>query len=167
VAGGPELLAFLLMDELAQRIRRLAAGLPISVLVLFGSRATGRARPGSDLDVAVLPARGHGLSRRKLQARLASALADLAPDGRIDVVFLDEAPELLRQRIMEKGQVVICEDRVAWRDLRVATMREHADREYYRKILREGQRRRLTERTTSGRSGRALRSLERVGKLPG
>lgn len=155
------------MAGLAQRIRELAAGLPISVLVVFGSRATGRARPGSDLDVAVLPAAGGGLPRRKLQARVASVLADLAPGGRVDVVFLDEAPELLRQRVMEQGTVAVCEDRRAWRDLRVATMREHADREHDRNILREGQRRRLTERTPSGRSGRALRSLERVGKLPG
>jgi predicted nucleotidyltransferase len=155
------------MDELAQGIRELTTDLPISVLVLFGSRATGRARPGSDLDVAVLPEGGDSLSRRKLQARLASALADLTPDGRVDVVFLDEAPELLRQRIMETGKVLICEDRVAWRDLRVATMREHGDRDYYRKMLREGQRHRLTERKKSGRSGRALGSLERVGRLPG
>jgi hypothetical protein len=84
----------------------------------------------------------------------------------VDVVLLDEAPELLRQRIMESGRVVICREPRAWRDLRVATMREHADREYYRRLLREAQRRRLTEGRSSGRSGRALRSLERVGKLP-
>lgn len=155
------------MQALEERVRQAAAGLPISILVVFGSRAGGRGRPNSDLDVALLPAEGTGLPRRKLQARLASALADLVPGGRVDVVFLDEAPELLRQRIMETGRVVVCEDETAWRDLRVATMREHGDREYYRRMLREAQHRRLTERRPSGRSGRALRSLERVGKLPG
>lgn len=155
------------MEELAQRIREAAAGLPISILVVFGSRARGRERPGSDLDVAILPAPGDGLPRRRIQARLASALADLAPEGRVDVVFLDEVPELLSQRIMETGRVVLCEDRAAWRDLRVAAMREHGDREYYRRMLREAQHERLTEGRPSGRSGRALRSLERVGKLPG
>lgn len=154
------------MEALERGIREAIAGLPISVLVVFGSRARGRERPGSDLDVAVLPAGEGGLSRRKLQARLAAALADLVPGGRVDVVFLDEAPELLRQRIFETGRLLVCEDRAAWRDLRVATMHEHGDREYYRRLLREAQNRRLTERRPSGRSGRALDSLERVGRLP-
>lgn len=155
------------MDELAQRVREAASGLPISILVVFGSRSRGRERPASDLDVAILPVEDAGLPRRRIQARLASALADLVPEGRVDVVFLDEAPELLRQRVMESGRLVVCEDPAAWRDLRVATMREHGDREYYRRMLREAQHERLTERRPSGRSGRALRSLERVGRLPG
>jgi len=155
------------MDELAQGIREAAAELPLSILVVFGSRARGRERLASDLDLAILPKAGSGLPRRKLQARTASAVADLVPDGRVDVVFLDEAPELLRQRIMESGRLVVCDDQGAWRDLRVATMREHGDREYYRRMLREAQHARLTEGRPSGRSGRALRSLERIGKLPG
>lgn len=155
------------MEALEQRVREAAAGLPLSILAVFGSRAGGRERPGSDLDVAVLPAAGADLSRRRLQARVASALADLASEGHVDVVFLDEAPELLRQRILETGRLIVCQDEAAWRDLRVTTMREHGDREYYRRMLREAQHRRLTERIPSGRSGRALRSLERVGKLPG
>jgi predicted nucleotidyltransferase len=154
------------VSELDSKIRAATDGLPISVLVVFGSRATGHARPDSDLDVAVLPSATAQLSRRKLQARLVSALADFAPSGRVDVVYLDEAPELLRQRILETARVLICEDPAAWRELRVATMREHGDREYYRRLLREGQRRRLAEGRSSGRSGRALRSLERVGLLP-
>lgn len=155
------------LEQLHAEVRQAVAGLPVSVLVVFGSRAQGRQRPGSDLDVAVLPAESSSLSRHKLQARIASALAGLAPEGRVDVVYLDEAPELLRQRIMETGRLVLCEDRQAWKDLRIATMREHGDREHYRRMLREAQHRRLTEGRPSGRSGRALRSLERVGKLPG
>ena len=154
------------MEEFLQRVREAVAGLPVSILVVFGSRARGRERPDSDLDVAVLPSVHGASSPLGLRALLASALSHLAPEGRVDVVLLDEAPELLRQRIMESGRVVICREPRAWRDLRVATMREHADREYYRRLLREAQRRRLTEGRSSGRSGRALRSLERVGKLP-
>lgn len=152
-------------EQIDATVRRAVVGLPVSVLVVFGSRARGRQRPGSDLDVAVLPTEECALSRHKLQARIASALADLAPGGRVDVVYLDEAPELLRQRIMETGRLAVCEDRRAWKDLRVATMREHGDREHYRRLLREAQHRRLTEGRPSGRSGRALRSLERVGIL--
>jgi len=94
------------------------------------------------------------------------ALADLAPDGRVDVVLLDESPELLRQRVFETGRLLLCRDAVALRDLRVRTMREHGDREWPRRLMREAQQRRLERGDLGGRSGRALESLGRLGKLP-
>lgn len=42
-------------SELIERLRRAAEPLPeLSAAILFGSRAVGRARPESDIDVAVL-----------------------------------------------------------------------------------------------------------------
>jgi predicted nucleotidyltransferase len=137
----------------------------ISVLVVFGSRARGTHRPDSDLDVAVLPASPDSRGRRHLQADLAVALADLAPEGRVDVVLLDEADDVLRQRIMETGRVLINRDNEAWKELRVRTMREYADGEWARQLYRQAQRRRLENGEPSGRSGKALESLKRVGKL--
>ncbi len=93
------------MASLDEEIIQAAEG--ISVLVLFGSRAKGTARPDSDLDVAVLPESGDPKARRELLTSLAVALADLAPDGRVDVVFLDEANDVLRQRVMQTGRVLI------------------------------------------------------------
>jgi predicted nucleotidyltransferase len=138
------------MDLDAAILERVRAVGGISIAVVFGSRAAGTPRPDSDLDVAVLPAEGHSLPRRKLQARVAAALADLAPDGRVDVVFLDEAPELLRQRIFESGRPVLITDEERWKDLRIRTMREHGDREPYRRLLRAAQMCRLTDRSTGG-----------------
>ncbi len=78
------------------------------MLVVFGSRATGKARPSSDLDVAVLPAgQESGLDRHRLRIAVAVALGGLAPDERVDVVLLDEAPDTLRQRVMEHGRMVV------------------------------------------------------------
>jgi predicted nucleotidyltransferase len=152
---------------LDEEILRAAETLPgIAVLVLFGSRAQGTHRPDSDLDVAVLPDTTDSRARRYLQADLAVALADLAPDGRADVILLDEAPDFLRQRIMETGRVLINRDNEAWKELRVRTMREYGDSEYYRRIYREAQKRRLERGEPSGRSAKAIESLKRVGKLP-
>ena len=138
----------------------------ISALLVFGSRASGTERPDSDLDVAVLPSVGRDpKARRDLQTHLAVALADLSPEGRVDVVFLDEATDLLRQRVLESGRLLICRDPVAFRDLRVRTMREYGDREWVRDLMRAAQKRRLEQGEPSGRSGRALESLGRVGKL--
>lgn len=138
----------------------------ISVLVVFGSRARGTHRPDSYLDVAVLPpASLDSHARRHLQADVAVALADLAPEGRVDVVLIDEADDVLRQRIMETGRVLLNRDNEAWKELRVRTMREYGDREWARRLFMEAQRRRLERGDFSGRSGKALESLERVGKL--
>jgi len=146
-------------------IRGAVAGLGgFDLLAVFGSRALGTAREDSDLDIAVLPTSADPNDRRRLQSGLAAALADLAPGGSVDVVLLDEAPELLRHGIFSTGRLVAGND-AAWREWRVRTMREHGDREHYRNMMREAQRRRLQE-GRDGRSGRALESARRTGKLP-
>lgn len=155
------------MDALKDEITRRSEPIEgIAALLVFGSRARGSERPDSDLDVAVLPSVGDDpQARRRLQTRLAVALADLAPEGRVDVVFLDEASDLLRQRVLETGRLLINRDPMAFRDLRVRTMREYGDREWVRDLMRTAQKRRLEQGEPSGRSGRALESLGRVGKL--
>ena len=152
-------------ERLEGAVLQALAGLidELDVVVIFGSRAGARPRSSSDLDVAVLPA--PGASRDRLPARVAAALSDVVPHTRVDVVLVDEAPVLLRQRIMERGRLVLGGASPQWRELRVRTMREHADREALRDMLLTAQRKRLTERRPSGRQGRALRSLERVGGL--
>jgi len=150
--------------ELDRAIARAVEAIPgIAALAVFGSRASGRERPDSDLDVAVLPVKD--ADRRDLQVSVAVALADLAPEGRVDVVLLDEAPELLRHNVLAGGRLVLCRDARAWRDLRVWTMREHGDREHARDLFRRAQQRRLEKGEPSGRSGHALESLERTRDL--
>ena len=152
--------------DLDQEITRAAEGIPgISVLAVFGSRARGTHRPDSDLDVAVLADTTDSCARRHLQADLAVALAHLSPEGRVDVILLDEADDVLRQRVMETGRVLLCRDLEAWKELRVRTMREYGDREWARRIYREAQRQRLERGEPSGRSAKAIESLKRVGRL--
>jgi len=162
-----------LMNDLERQVLVRVAELPgVAVLLVFGSRARGKARPDSDLDVAVLPSgrrdeENASLLRHRLQKTLAVALADLAPDGRVDVVFLDEAPDTLRQRVMEHGRMVLCRDPAAWQALRVATMKEYGDREWARRLFRRALRRRLLEGRPSGRSARTRKPLERARRLSG
>ncbi len=159
------------MEPIEDRVREAVAEIPdLSVLLVFGSRARGTARPGSDLDMAVLPSRESGqhdeaLRRHTLQKRLSVALADLAPEGRVDVVFLDEAPDTLRQRVMEEGRMVLCRDPAAWKALRVATMKEYGDREWARRLYRRALRWRLLEGKPSDRSARARKPLERARRV--
>jgi predicted nucleotidyltransferase len=155
------------MSPLDHEITRRAEPIPgIAALLVFGSRGRGTERPDSDLDIAVLPTVGDDpKERRRLQTGLAVALADLSPEGRVDVVFLDEAPDLLRQRVLETGRLLIDRDPAAFRELRVRTMREYGDREWARELMLTAQKRRLEKGEPSGRSARALESLGRVGRL--
>jgi predicted nucleotidyltransferase len=161
------------MSDLEQRILEAAGEIPgISVLLVFGSRARGRPRRDSDLDVAVLPTSPPAgvdakLFRHRLQKALAVALSHLAapPEGRVDVLFLNEAPAILRQRVMEHGRMVICRDAAAWRALRVATMKEWGDSEWARTLYRRELQKRLLEGRPSGRSPRAVEALERARRL--
>jgi predicted nucleotidyltransferase len=148
-------------------VREVVASHPeLAAAAIFGSHARGTARADSDLDLAVLVREGAEVDRRRLQSRLAADLAHLAAGGRVDVVFLDEAPVLLRQRVLQQGRVALCRDEAAWKRLRVATLREYEDTEWMRRLHREAQRRRLLEGKDDGRSARALESLERVGGVP-
>ena len=74
---------------------------------MFGSLATGRVRPGSDVDVAVLLDRRVRPSqmfnyRLKLMAELGSALH--RPD--VDAVILNQATPLLAHRVLSQGKLV-------------------------------------------------------------
>ncbi len=155
-------------EGLDARVARTMAALDgAGTVALFGSHARNRARPNSDLDVAILPTTADPTCRRRLVTRAAAALSGLVPSGRVDVVLVDEAPELLRQRIFKHGRVVMQRNPADWRAWRVRTMWEHGDREPYRRMLRHAQARRLAAGGTGGRSGRALDSLERARGLSG
>jgi uncharacterized protein YutE (UPF0331/DUF86 family) len=76
------------------------------------------------------------------------------------VILIDEAPVDLRQAIMESGRVLLNRDAEAWKELRVRTMREYGDSEYYRQRYFEAQKRRLERGELSGRSAKAIESLK-------
>lgn len=82
----------------------LAAAHPeIGALVLFGSRAIGEARPGSDWDFGVLPARGQG---EPDLAGLHRDLSLLLSTDALDLVDLTRASGLLRFRCARDGRMV-------------------------------------------------------------
>lgn len=152
-----------------EQLRDSVTGIPnLAILVLFGSRARGCERPDSDLDIAILPAADapdEASTRLHLQLEVIKALADLAPDGRVDTVFLDEAPAALRQKVMEHGRMILCRDEAAWKRLRVATMKEYGDQEWARRIYRRALKKRLLEGRPNGRSANTGQPLERLRGL--
>jgi predicted nucleotidyltransferase len=78
----------------------LEEGPPIQLAVLFGSRARGKARASSDVDIGIVPA-DPGLSLRE-ELALASALS-AALSVEVDLVRLDGDNPLLAREVARDG----------------------------------------------------------------
>jgi predicted nucleotidyltransferase len=89
----------------------------VDLVVLFGSRATGRFEPESDIDLAVRSGMPAGEPRRRLEVELARAVGSGA-----DIVFFDEAPPQLRFEIAKSGIVVFEQSPGTWARERARAM---------------------------------------------
>ena len=79
----------------------------IQAAYVFGSTATGRTRPDSDVDVAVLLGRPLRTGRMlDYRLRLMTDLGAALHRSDVDVVILKDAPTLLAHRILSKGELV-------------------------------------------------------------
>ena len=93
------------MEQIMDIARRvLAEGPPLRLAVLFGSHAKGRARPNSDVDIAILPC-DPDLEVHQ-ENRIATELA-WALGRDVDVVRIDRVPTDLKWRIARDG-VLLC-----------------------------------------------------------
>jgi len=103
--------------------RVLAAGPPLRLAVLFGSRAIGTARAGSDVDIAILPADPDLTLHAELEisAALSSALS-----VEVDLVRLDHASTLLRWEIARDGIPLVTVDH-EWTRFRARAASDHAE----------------------------------------
>lgn len=98
------------VSSITRAVARCVSGRrEIQAAYVFGSVATGRVRPDSDVDIAVL------IDRRVLPAHMLKyrlkLMADLGAVLRrsdVDVVILNEAPPLLAHRVLSQGTLV-CE----------------------------------------------------------
>ena len=119
----------------------------IQAAYVFGSVATGRARPDSDIDVAVLVDRNVRPSqfleyRLELMADLGSALQRF----NVDVVVLNEATPLLAHRVLSQGKLVFERSASARVRFQVQTASRYLDLipmfetliRYLKKSVREG-----------------------------
>jgi predicted nucleotidyltransferase len=92
----------------AERLASALARLPdVRLAFLFGSRARGSARGDSDFDIAILvDPRTAGEERGRTIRRLAGQLGREVASERIDLVILNDAPSLLRHRVLRDGVVL-------------------------------------------------------------
>lgn len=133
---------------MAASVRAVLDGTPaVVVAYLFGSRATGRPRADSDVDVAVLLRDTDREALPQLAADLSRALAPL----RVDLVDLRTSPDVLAYRVLRAGMLLVSRDDGVRRAHWVGVVDRYLDMAPARRLLAEGTRRRLQE----GRFGRS------------
>lgn len=128
-------------DEELARLRNVFARYPgVAAVWLFGSRARGRARTSSDIDLAVEPF-GASVRERKLDM-----LTDLVRAGfeNVDLVVLDRDDPVLRYEVIGPNVVVYAapgyDPAEAWvqalrRYLDTAPLRRRVREAYYERLL--------------------------------
>jgi predicted nucleotidyltransferase len=121
-------------------LQSVFASYPLIAAYLFGSQASGATSPLSDVDIAVVLG-PDATSAGAIQVTLISDLMLALHRSDIDVVILNTAPPLLKQRAIS-GRLLYCRDELARVRFEVAARHEYFDT----KPLREAQDRALLER---------------------
>jgi len=102
----------------------------VRLAYVFGSVALGRARPASDIDVAILFA---GEPPPASLDRLAEDLEEAA--GRsVDLVDLAKAPPLLAHQIVSTGSCLVCRQPQERAAFETRTIMRHLDTAHLRRI---------------------------------
>ncbi|MEW6741460.1 MAG: nucleotidyltransferase domain-containing protein [Planctomycetota bacterium] len=144
-------------------------GLPeVRLAYLFGSRARQRARPDSDIDVAVLlddATVSTPEGRLKTVFRVCDALGTVVSSALVDLLFLNQAPLPLRQRVLRDGILLLARTPEERLRFTLRTYREYQDTEFLRRRWREVWTRRMREKRTDGGSGDLLEKARRAGRL--
>jgi predicted nucleotidyltransferase len=111
----------------------------IQAVYVFGSRATGRARAGSDLDLAVVP------RHNRVREKRGDILADLARYGfcDVDLVFLDTDDIVLKYECVRQNRLVYQTQGFDRGALYSRIVRQYLDFLPYLKVQREAYKRRI------------------------
>jgi len=132
--------------DLLDRLRERAASLPeVKLAVLFGSTARGKARKDSDVDLGLLLEPVSRRERLHVEAELARAA------GReVDLVYLNEAPPLLRFEIARDGILLLEREEGLWTRCKVKAMVDWWDWAPNARLLAKAAVRRLREKIANG-----------------
>src|ERR1035441_2864080 len=88
------------VNSVKPKIQKLAEKYGLSLVLLFGSQATGRFHPKSDIDIAVLSR--HPINR----ARIAMDLDGIFERDDVEVVDLSTASPTLMHAVVKEGKLL-------------------------------------------------------------
>ena len=148
----------ILQDIDESHLRQVASRYELDLVVLFGSYAKGRARPDSDVDLAVHTTRpdygardpdAEALWEMELFAALGEAVP--APEG-IDLVMLNRAESTLQFQIASDGIPLHKADPLGFRRFRCLAARRYDDAAKFRRWGWEYLKRRCLDDRRPGRT---------------
>jgi len=113
-----------------ERLKPIAQRFNLDLIVLFGSRAKGRAVSGSDVDVAVRAIqRPWGDWNWEFEVEAALSEAIRGDGGEVEVVFLNGASPLLMFEVASSGQALYEKEWGVFSDFRSYAARVYYDNE--------------------------------------
>ncbi len=115
----------------------LAAQPDVLAAYLFGSYATGEARPESDVDVAVLLSGTDEMERFERRLRLMGEVEEALGRRPADVVVLNDAPPLLAHQVLRHGRLIFERDQAARVEFEVRSGQVYTDLVPMRQFFRE------------------------------
>jgi uncharacterized protein YutE (UPF0331/DUF86 family)/predicted nucleotidyltransferase len=139
----------------------------VRLAYLFGSYAKGKARPDSDLDIAVLFDETMPVERyMTLRLALIGEMAHIFHRDDIDLVVLNEAPNLLACAVLGHGVVIYNADDRLRVQFQVRTLQKYRDLAPMRRLFRKA----LADQIKRGKFGRreefVTLFIPKWGKMP-
>ena len=103
-------------------------GLGVSIVYLFGSRATGRKAQSSDTDIGVVFRDFEfGNDKRDAYHALYQLFSELYRDSRLDIVFLQTSPLSLQYSAIKEGKILFENDPIATANYENQTINQYLD----------------------------------------
>jgi uncharacterized protein len=105
----------------------------IIAFIAFGSAATGKLKPLSDIDLAVLlDDKMNKIQLFEKELDLRSAISQMLGTEEFDLVNLNLAPARFVHNILSEGKLVFCKHNLVLADFIEKNTREYLDFKYYR-----------------------------------
>lgn len=137
------MVAMTVLEKLRAALEQLPA---VRFAVLFGSAAQGTSRSKSDVDIGV------SLESGADRSPTLGVVLERAIGRPVDLVWLDEAPPLLRFEIARAGLVLVERDRHRWAEFRAHAMIDWWDWAPTARMMHETMSMRLREEAMHGPS---------------
>ncbi len=126
------------LDAFRQPLQGLFQQYPVRLAYIFGSQATRRTHPNSDVDVAVLLDESLTPDERFAERlRLLGDLSRICGTDNVDLVMLNEASPLLAYETLRHGVLLYCADAQTRIEFQVRTLRAYEDTVPLRRLLSE------------------------------
>jgi predicted nucleotidyltransferase len=112
------------IEKIKPNIKQLAEKYNLSLVILFGSRATGKTHPQSDIDLAFLAKRNLDLMD---ESKLICDLMLILGSDKIDLTNLKKTGPLLMRRIFSNHKILFCKDLTQYYQYKIYSMKKYIE----------------------------------------